>query len=99
LPRVKRPAVCKVIFAAPEPVVVIAPLVDNVPVLLITDNVPPATELLATNVILRLLLKLILPEVLFVKLPAFAKLLALLKLIPSTPLNVKQFCPLLTMYR
>src|SRR4029079_17523852 len=53
---VKRPAVCKVIFAAPDPVLVTAPLVDNVPVPLMTDNVPPGAELLAVKVILRLLL-------------------------------------------
>lgn len=83
--KVIRPAVCNVIF---EPLVT-DPLVDNVPVPLMTANTPPVAELLATNVILRLLLKRILPEVVFVKLTVFAKLLPLFKLIPPAALTVK----------
>ncbi len=92
---VNNPGVCNVILGAPDPAVVIAPDVANVPVLLMTDKVPPEpeTELLAVNVILRLLLKLILPDVLFVKVTALARLLALLKLIPAPALTVKLFAP------
>ncbi len=81
-----------VILAAPGPVVVIAPPVSILPVLII-DNVPPAAELLAVNVIWRLSSKLILPDVLFVKVTMFAKLLVLLKLIPAPAFTVKLFTP------